>query len=81
MAAVVLRARLRWEEGRCIAAVDGLALESEGETVAEAQNGLINLLRNWIEVQDSSGSLEDTLAQAGVAGAEETSKLLLEFVE
>ena len=81
MPPVVLTGRVRWAEGRYVASVDGLNLEAQGETTREAQDGLINLLRNWIEVQDGRSALEETLAQAGFPGVAEDTDLHLEFVE
>lgn len=76
-----MTARVVWLEGRYVALIDGLELEAEGDTVEEAQNGLINLTRSWIEVQDGRSSLEESLAQAGFPGVQEDTELQLEFVE
>lgn len=81
MAATVLTARVEWAEGRYVARVEGLELEAEGDTPGQAQDGLISLMRSWIEVQDGKSALEDTLAEAGFAGVEEDTELQLEFVE
>ena len=77
----VLTARVQWDDGRYVATVDGLTLKAEGETVDEAQDELINLMRNWIEIQDGKSALEETLAEAGFPGVEEDTELQLEFVE
>ncbi len=81
MKPTVLTARVLWNEGRYVARIDDLALEAEGETEAEAQDELINLMRNWIEIQDGKSALEGTLAQAGFPGVGEDTELQLEFVE
>lgn len=81
MPPTVLNARVHWDDGRYVATIDGLALEATGETVGEAQDELINLVRNWIEVQDGKSALEETLAQAGFPGVAEDTELQLEFVE
>ena len=56
-APTVLTARVHWDDDRYIATIDGLDLAAEGETVGEAQDGLINLMRNWIEIQDGKSAL------------------------
>ena len=76
-----MTARVVWQEGRYVALIDGLDLEGEGETIEDAQNELINLTRNWIEIQDGKSSLEESLAQAGFPGVKEDTELQLEFVE
>ena len=80
-APTVLTARVHWDDDRYIATIDDLDLAAEGETVGEAQDGLINLMRNWIEIQDGKSALEETLAQAGFPGVAEDTELQLEFVE
>lgn len=77
----VLTAQVQQSEGRYIARLDALELEAEGDTVAQAQDNLISLMRSWIEVQDGKSALEETLAQAGFPGVEEDTELQLQFVE
>lgn len=77
----VLTAIVEWQDGCYLAYIESLGLSAEGETVEAAQNELINLMRNWIEVQDARSLLEDSLAQAGLPGVEEETELQLEFVE
>ena len=81
MEPTVLTAKVIWQDGRYRATLDALGLEGGGTTVEAAQNELINLMRNWIEVQDSRSLLEEALAQAGFPGVEEDTELQLEFVE
>lgn len=81
MTATILTARVQWDDGRYVARLDALELEAAGPTAAQAQNGLINLMRSWIEIQDGKSALEETLAQAGFPGVEEDTELQLEFVE
>ena len=76
-----MTAKVEWQDGVYLAAVESLGLSAEGETVEAAQNELINVMRNWIEVQDSRSLLEETLAQAGFPGVEDETELQLEFVE
>ncbi len=81
MERAVLTAKVEWQDGIYLASIESLGLSAEGETVEAAQNELISLVRNWIEVQDARSLLEDTLAQAGFPGVEEGTELQLEFVE
>ena len=81
MEPTVLTARVVWQDGRYLAAIEALGLEGEGETVEAAQDELINQLRYWIEVQDAKSILEEALASAGFPGVEEDTELQLEFVE
>jgi len=76
-----LTARVEWQDGTYLASIESLDLAAEGDTVEAAQDELINLMRNWIEVQDARSLLEDALAQAGFPGVEEETELQLEFVE
>ena len=81
MTATILTARVQWDDGRYVARLEALELEAAGPTAAQAQDGLINLMRSWIEIQDGKSALEETLAQAGFPGVEEDTELQLEFVE
>ena len=81
MEPTVLTAKVMWQDGRYLAAIEALGLEGEGETVEAAQDELINQVRYWIEVQDAKSILEEALANAGFPGVEEDTELQLEFVE
>ena len=81
MEPTVLTARVAWEDGRYMATIEALGLVGEGDTLEAAQNDLINVMRNWIEIQDSRSLLEVTLAEAGFPGVEEDTELQLEFVD
>lgn len=81
MERAILTAKVEWQDGIYLASIESLGLSAEGETVEAAQNELISLVRNWIEIQDARSLLEDTLAQAGLPGVEEETELQLEFVE
>ena len=78
---LVLTGRVVWEADRHVATVDSLPLEGKGDSVKQAQDELINVMRAWIEAQDGTDSLEQTLADAGFPGVEEETELQLEFVE
>ena len=81
MIAVTLTARVVWDDNKYLARVDGLPLEGEGDTVAHAQDELINAVRAWIEAQDSAGLLETSLSQAGFEGVAEETEVQLAFVD
>ena len=81
MERAILTARVDWEDGVYLASIESLGLSAEGETVEAAQDELINVMRNWIEVQDARSLLEEALAQAGIPGVEEETELQLEFVD
>ena len=78
---LVLTARVVWQADRHIATVDSLPLEGVGDSVKQAQDQLINVMRAWIEAHDGTDSLEQALADAGFPGVEEETELQLEFVE
>ena len=77
----VLTAQVVWVEDKYVARVNELPLEGEGNSVAEAQDDLINALRSWIEYQDGTSGLESALAEAGFPGVTEDTEVQLEFVE
>ena len=77
----MITARVSWDDGRYVARVDQLPLEGAGESVKEAQDELIQVMRAWIETNDGMDSLAPVLAEAGFPGVEEDTELQLEFVE
>ena len=81
MEPTVLTAKVAWEDGRYSATIEALGLVGEGDTLEAAQNDLINLMRNWIEIQDARSLLEQALAEAGFPGVEEDTELQLEFLD
>ena len=81
MEQLVLTARVSRDDGRYVAKVDQLPLEAEGASVEEAQDGLVQTMRAWIETNDGADNLEQVLAEAGFPGVEEDTELQLEFVE
>ena len=78
---LVLTARVAWDDGRYVAKVDQLPLEGEGDSVQQAQDALIQVMRSWIETNDGTDSLEQVLSEAGFPGVEEDTDLQLEFLE
>ncbi|MDE2940473.1 MAG: hypothetical protein OXR67_16380 [Chloroflexota bacterium] len=76
-----MTARVDWEDGVYLASIESLGLSAEGETLEAAQDELINVMRNWIEIQDARSLLEETMALAGIPGVEEGTELQLEFLE
>ena len=81
MGTVVLIARVTFEEDRYLACLDAPRIEWEGATATQAQDGLINAVRSWIEAQDGAGILETSLAEAGFEGVSEDTEVQLEFTE
>ena len=81
MERLVLTAQVTWQNDKYVALIDRLALEGEGDTVRKAQDALITNFRAWVEVQDSTGRLEQTLAELGFPGVVEDTELQLEFLE
>ena len=81
MESVMLKARVTWERDRFVAKVDQLQLESEGGSVEEAQDQLIQFMRSWIEENDGADTLEQLLADAGFPDVAEDTELQLEFVD
>ena len=81
MESVMLTARVIWESDHFRAKVDQLPLEGDGESVEEAQDQLIQMMRSWIEENDGTDTLEQLLADAGFPGVAEETELQLEFVD
>ncbi len=81
METLVLTSQVVWEDDKYVARIAGLNLEGVGNSVEQAQDDLIQQMRAWIEAQDGTSALEDSLAEAGYPGVEETTEVQLEFVE
>ena len=81
MEKLVLTARVEQGGSGYVATVVQLPLEGLGESVREAQDQLIQVMRAWIESHDGQDTLGEALAQAGFPGAGEDTELQLEFVE
>ena len=81
MESLMLTARVTWESDRFVAKIDELSLEGAGESVEEAQDQLIQVMRSWIEENDGTDTLEQALADAGFPGVAEETELQLEFVD
>jgi hypothetical protein len=78
---VMLTARVTWDSEKFVAKVDQLPLECNGESVEEAQDHLIQMMRSWIEENDGTDTLEELLADAGFPDVAEDTELQLEFVD
>ena len=78
---LVLTARVAWDDGKYVAKVDQLPLVGQGDSVQQAQDALIQVMRSWIETNDGTDNLEQVLSEAGFPGVEEDTDLQLEFVE
>ena len=60
-----------------LVAVANLGLEGSGGTPSAAENALVQAVRNWLERQDTAGSLPETL---GVDGhIDEETEIILRF--
>ena len=81
METVVLTAKIDRGESRYVVRIDDLGLEGEGESLEEAQDDLIQIMRAWIESHDGTDTLGGVLADAGYLGVDEETELQLEFVE
>ena len=81
MEPVVLTARVSLDGGRYVAKVDQLPLDGTGDSVEEAQDELIQTLRGWIEVNDTTDSLEREMEAIGFPGVAPETEVQLEFVE
>ena len=81
MDSVMLTARVTWDSDRFVAKVDQLPLEGLGQSVEEAQDHLIQMMRSWIEENDGTDTLEQLLAEAGFPDVAEDTELQLEFVD
>ena len=74
---VELIARVMLEGNRYVATVDRLALEGMGNTRAAAENALIQVVRGWLERQDTTGQLADAL---GIDDLDEATEIVLQFI-
>ena len=81
MERLVLTARVAQGDSGYVATVEQLPLEGLGESVREAQDQLIQVMRAWIETHDGQDTLGEALAQAGFPGVGEDTELQLEFTE
>ena len=81
MEQLVLTARVSCNDGKYVAKMDQISLEAEGASVEEAQDGLVQAMRTWIETNDGADNLEQVLAEAGFPGVGEDTELQLEFLE
>ena len=78
---VQLTARITFDDGVYLAKVDQLPVEAIGATPERAQDELAEVVRSWIQAQDSSDGLESSLSAAGFSGVTEDTEIELEFVE
>jgi hypothetical protein len=76
---LVLTAQVVREDEGYVARLPGLELAGAGETIQQAQDDLVDNLRDWIEVHEVSETLAQALYDAGFAGVDENTELQLEF--
>ena len=81
MESVMLTARVSWDSDHFVAKVDQLPLQCDAESLEEAQDQLIQMMRSWIEENDGTDTLEELLADAGFPDVAEDTELQLEFVD
>ena len=81
MDAVLLTARVSWNEGGYLAKVDQLPLEGAGASVDAAKEAQIEVGRTWIQDHDGTDGLSQTMADAGFLGVEEDTEVQLEFMD
>ena len=74
---VELIARVMLEGNRYVATVDRLALEGMGNTRVAAENALVQVVRGWLERQDTTGRLADAL---GIDNLDEETEIVLQFI-
>ena len=74
---VELIARVILDGGRFVAMVDSLALEGMGNTRVAAENALVQVVRGWLERQDTAGRLADAL---GIDDLDEETEIVLQFI-
>ena len=74
---VELIARVMLEGNRFVATVDSLALEGMGGTRVAAENALVQVVRGWLERQDTAGRLADAL---GIDDLDEETEIVLQFI-
>ncbi len=79
MDTLVLTGRVVQEADKYVARVENLPLEGQGETVQQAQDELISVMRAWIELHEGTDRLEQILVKAGFAKIDEGTELRLEF--
>jgi hypothetical protein len=76
---LVLTAQVVREDEEYVARLPGLELMGSGESIQEAQDQLVDSLRDWIEEHEVSETLEQALRDAGFSGVDENTELQLEF--
>ena len=75
---VELFARIMLDGNRYVATVDRLSLEGMGNTRDAAENALVQVVRAWLERQDTAGRLADAL---GIDDLDEETEIVLQFVD
>ena len=74
---VELIGRVMADGGQFVATVDGLELEAMGSNRLAAENALVQVVRGWLERQDTAGRLADAL---GIADLDEATEIVLQFI-
>jgi hypothetical protein len=78
---VVLTAETKFEDGIYLTTLNDLGLESSSESLGGSQEELVHILRSWIELQDTAGTLEEMLFRVGFSDVGEGTEIQLAFNE
>ncbi len=73
---IELVATVELDGTKYVASVEGLDLETTGNTESAAQNALIQAMRGWLERQDTFGKLAEAL---GLEYLDEEAEIVLRF--
>ncbi len=73
-----MTARIAKDGDRFLAVVDGLDLAVSGVTPAAAENALVQVVRGWLERQDTAGRLADAL---GLDDLDDETEIVLQIVD
>lgn len=79
MEQLVLTAQVVREDEGYVARLGGLELAGYGESIQQAQDELVNKLRDWIEIHEAGETLEESLREAGFAEVDQDTEIQLEF--
>ena len=79
MESLVLTAKVLSQGNGYVAALETLGLTGAGDSVARAQDQLVETLRGWIESHEANETLGQALSDAGFPGLEEDTEIQLLF--
>ena len=79
MKTLVLKGEVLEHSGVFLATVENLPLSSRGDTWDEAEDRLVQEIKQWVQSCEEEGTLEKSLATAGYPGIEDETEILLVF--